>query len=224
MTTLADLWDSRDAAEWHRILDRYWDMPTVVKNMALERRLHDAWTMRSDILASAQTLHRFLRDEVYPWKGEPRYVPGWQHALDHYNQTTPQGLKILRKALSDEAGSGPPQDAIKRVTRIGGAGIPVASACLALLYPEHFGTVDRWALRGFLTLRHHPTIDGFRAWVKDPDTFLNQQDDMQALRTAELMILLYRDRADRLRVLDPEEGWTPRKVDMVVWTLRDGSL
>ena len=47
---------------------------------------------------------------------------------------------------------------------------------------------------------------------------------MQALRVAELIILLYRKKASELRLLDPEGAWTPRQVDMVVWTLRDGSL
>jgi hypothetical protein len=224
LTTLAKLWDSGDVSEWRRVLDAYWYVPTVQRNANLERRLGAAWQRRTEILGSRDEFTDFLRNGVYPWKGDHQSVPGWQRSLDKYNQDVPGGLDVIRKALPRVTGNESPAQSLKRLTPVGGMGIPVASACLALLYPERFGTVDRFTLRAFRTLDGNPVFDGFRRWVDDPDTYLNQQDNPQALHIAGLMILLYRDKARELTATDPADGWTPRQVEMVVWTVRDESV
>ena len=73
-------------------------------------------------------------------------------------------------------------------------GIPVASGCLALLFPEHFGTLDRFCLRGLLAVEGNASTEYLRDTeevASNPDHFFDKYEDALRLHVAKLITMLY---------------------------------
>lgn len=117
------------------------------------------------------------------------------------SHSVPNGLDIIRQRLATNPSTVRQlqiDGLLNQMSVIGGMGISVASGCLAVLFPEHFGTVDRFCLRGFLTVTDDDLTDYFRDNVANPDPFFDDYRDQLRLHVAKLMILLYRRKAETL--------------------------
>jgi hypothetical protein len=100
----------------------------------------------------------------------------------------------------------------KSVTRgILGLGTSGASGLLAVLYPEHFGTADQFVVKALASLQELREVEIVRAM--NPGQLTN--------RDGEILIKMLRHKAAELNTVFRTEFWTPRKIDMVLWTCRN---
>lgn len=93
------------------------------------------------------------------------------------------------------------------VMKVGGIGIVGATGLLSVLYPEKFGTVNRDtnnALSKIKALGEHE--------------YLNEVKNI-TLKKARIIIEIYRKKAEELNKKYKNQYWTPRKIDMVLWTI-----
>jgi hypothetical protein len=104
---------------------------------------------------------------------------------------------------TDDTGS-----ALKVACSIRGLGPPGASGLLALMYPHKFGTVDQFVVKALAQIDSLPEAATLRRMKPEGLTIPQGVLITQILR---------RKAADNNRVLN-SDGWTPRKIDKVLWT------
>ncbi len=227
MSRLNELWHHGAEQDWEDAAQEYWSRPGVARQRELEERMDRVHESRAEILSSEDNFYRFLFEDLYPWKMDPTRIVPQQRNLEKYHMDTPAGIDRLRQYLLSSArklGSLAVDKMFKRMTPVGGMGIPVASGCLAVLFPEYFGTLDRFCLRGFLTVDDDPATEFFRLTdevVSNPDEFFGKYEQESRLHVAKLMTLLYRQKAESLNERFRTTAWIPRRIEKVVWTLRD---
>jgi len=97
---------------------------------------------------------------------------------------------------------------LKAACEIRGLGTAGASGLLAVLFPAYFGTVDQFAVKA---LRKIPGLqESSSVAAMDPDS-LKVKDGC-------ILIRIMRRKAEELNRTFSTRKWTPRKVDMVLWT------
>jgi hypothetical protein len=151
----------------------------------------------------------FLHDEYFRWK----YT-----APNRYATTTIQLRRYLNDQALDELDqvcqillTFNPSDtraglvAAKKIRGMGTAG---ASGLLSLMYPEHFATVDQFVVKALRQVDDLPETS--RLSKMNP---LNL-----SINDATLLIgILTRKARDNNRLFGNSD-WSPRKLDMVLWT------
>lgn len=89
-----------------------------------------------------------------------------------------------------------------------------ASGFLAVLFPADFGTVDRWAVK---LLKHLDKIDfptmTVSVWEMDPER-LTMEEVIEVIQ-------IYREKALELNQRFQSSQWTPRKIDMALFSLQE---
>lgn len=227
MSRLNELWHRGTEDDWEEAVREYWTVPGVSSQRALEEQMDNIHESRTTVLRDVDRFYKFLKEELYPWKMDRLYVASQQENLERYHVSTPHGIDRLRQYLLitvPKWGSVDINEVYKRMSVVGGMGIPVASGCLALLFPEHFGTLDRFCLRASLTVEGNTITDYLRVTedvTRNPDHFFDKYEDALRLHVAKLITMLYREKARDLNAKYSTDVWTPRRVEKVVWTLRD---
>ena len=91
---------------------------------------------------------------------------------------------------------------------IRGLGAAGASGLLAGLFPASFGTVDQFAVKALTKIPELPESDLIAAM--SPESL--------KLSEGTILIRIMRRKAEELNKISSAIRWTPRKVDMVLWT------
>jgi hypothetical protein len=202
-----EMWSTNDLDLWQNALSRYW---TFVKppNMALEKEMDelDVETVRK---MTPRAWFEFLLEKYFRWK----YT-----APNRYASTT----KILRTyAVNNELASlhaikerlfvmdrDNIQQCLAVASSIRGLGIAGASGLLAVLFPAQFGTVDQFVVKALAKILDLPEKDLIAAMI--PESL--------KLGDGTVLIRIMRRKTDELNQVPSLVNWTPRKVDMVLWT------
>ena len=204
---IAELWISSDPADWERALARYWSYVRP-ENFDLERSL-DSLDLERLREMDSQSWYQFLRDEYFVWK----YT-----AANRYASTTGQLQRYVDDDALDEL------DAIRRkllsldtddirlslyaAEEIRGLGTAGASGLLSLMYPHKFATVDQFVVKALREVDELP----------EAQTIAQMHPEGLSVKDGVLLIeVLRRKAADNNRLFN-SETWTPRKLDMVLWT------
>ena len=203
---IEQLWQSSDASKWQRALDRYWNYikPT---HFELECEME---TLRPDDVRylDADQWYDWLLKKYFCWKytARNRYV---KNTRDLERQATDLGrhhlLTIRDRVLGCENAS--IRDALTAATEFNGIGPAGASGLLALLFPAKFGTVDQFAVGALCKVRCLSERDKLRCMKPQRLTICN----------GVVLIEIMRRKAVSLNELFNTSGWTPRKVDKVLW-------
>ena len=204
---ISKLWYSRDAAEWNRALERYWQFVQPA-NLELEHAMEHLEKDRIRNL-DADGWFRFLHDEYFRWK----YT-----APNRYATTTAS----LRRKCSNSAGRAKLNgirgkllaldasgiaSALETASQIPGLGTAGASGLLALLHPTLFGTVDQFAVKALRRVPH----------LTEAELILRMKPEALTTANAVVLIEIMRRKAKSLSD-DFGAAWTPRAVDKVLWT------
>ena len=202
-----EMWNANDLDLWQKALNRYW---TFVKpsNLALEKEMDqlDAETVKG---MNPKAWFEFLLEKYFRWK----YT-----APNRYGSTT----KILRTyAVNNDlaalhaikerlfaADKDNIQQCLAIASSIRGLGTAGASGLLAILFPAHFGTVDQFVAKALAMIPELPERDLVAAMI--PESL--------KLNEGTILIRIMRCKAAELNRVSAEVKWTPRKVDMVLWT------
>jgi hypothetical protein len=204
--TWPELWASNDPGLWEKALEPYASL-LLPANVELERRLENMGTERVSGMTPEQW-RAFLRDEYFVWKftnkmflaRQLRSFDGWvdENGLDALDKVRRQLL-----ALGPHIGG-----ALKTLTDIKGIGPAAASGLLALMYPDKFGTVDRFVVEALQQIEDLP-----------------EADEVKMMKPANLTLVdgVILTKILRRKAAELGHGWTPRKVDAVLWGVRKPS-
>lgn len=202
-----EMWNTNDPVLWKSALNRYW---TFVKasNLELEKEMDrlDAEAVKA---MNQKAWFEFLLEKYFRWK----YT-----APNRYASTT----KILRTyAANNELGAlhaikerlfvmdrDNIQQCLAVASSIRGLGIAGASGLLAILFPVQFGTVDQFVVKALAEIPELP----------EQNLIAAMSPESLKLADGTILIRIMRRKADELNRISPSFKWTPRKVDMVLWT------
>ena len=101
---------------------------------------------------------------------------------------------------------------IERARYIRGLGPAGASGLLAVLFPNWFGTVDQFVVVALVEIQTLPERQKLLRMT--PQNLINND--------AVVLIDILRKKAAQLNASFRTKEWTSRKIDMILWTLRDG--
>ena len=200
------LWHSSDASKWQRALDRYWNYikPT---HYAIEREMD---SLRPDDVRhlDADEWYDWLLNKYFVWKYTACYLCAAQTSSLR-RQAADAGRRYLltirdRVLGCENAGI---EEALRAASAINGLGPAGASGLLALLFPAKFGTVDQFAVGALRKLGCLPEREELRRMNAESLTIAN----------GVVLIEIMRRKAVSLNELLNTSGWTPRKVDKVLW-------
>ena len=203
---IEQLWHSSDASKWQRALDRYWEYvkPT---HIGIEREME---ALRPDDVRQldADQWYDWLLNKYFVWKytAHNRYATTTEHLR---RQATAAGrhhlLAIRDRILGCENAS--IRDALHAAKQVSGLGPPGASGLLALLFPAKFGTVDQFAVRALRRVRCLP----------ERDQIERMKPERLTIDNGVVLVQIMRRKAGSLNELFNTSGWTPRKVDKILW-------
>ena len=162
---------------------------------------------------TTNAFYEWLDTEYFPWKYTAAHRLKTTRTSLHHHCDTPEEWEQLARAHTAlfQMDVQDIRTCLKTTDEgIHGLGIAGASGLLALLYPAYFGTVDKFVL---LALWSVPN-PGLPEPLPDPDKAIS-------LTIGTGLIYLFRRKAEELNRRFQTIEWTPRKIDMVLWGIRN---
>ena len=100
------------------------------------------------------------------------------------------------------------QQCLSIASSIRGLGIAGASGLMAVLFPAQFGTVDQFVVKALAKIPELAERNLIAAMI--PESL--------KLNDGTILIRIMRRKTGELNQAPSQTRWTPRKVDMVLWT------
>jgi energy-coupling factor transporter ATP-binding protein EcfA2 len=202
-----EMWNSNDPTLWKRALNRYWEF-VKPSNLALEKEMDqlDAETVRA---MNPEAWYVFLLEKYFRWKyTAPNRYASTSKVLRTYEANSELALLHAIKDQLFALDKDNIQQCLALASSIRGLGTAGASGLLAVLFPTHFGTVDQFAVNALAKIPELPERDLIAAMSP------------MSLKLSEgaTLIRIMRRKAAELNSAFSTSVWTPRKVDMVLWT------
>jgi hypothetical protein len=156
MQPVSDLWASPDERDWHNALNRYWEIPSVLKNIKVEKRM-DKLDSQSIKKLAPREWYSFLKDEYFPWKyTAPNRLASTTKSLKKYDETNSlNDLSYIKQRIFDFDAIDI-QRGLSIAESIKGLGWAGASGLLAVLFPKWFGTADQFVVKTLLNVESLP--------------------------------------------------------------------
>lgn len=204
---IADLWRSSESEAWERALERYWQF-VQPRNVELERAL-DALDVNRLRSLTPQGWYNFLHDEYFRWKytAPNRYATTTIQLRKHLDGGEINELESLRQQLLS-LDRNDIRRGITTAKKIRGLGTAGASGLLSLMYPEYFATVDQFVVKA---LRLVPGLPEAAALARMNPENLSISDGV-------LLVGILTRKANENNQSFGTSAWTPRRIDMVLWT------
>lgn len=204
-TALTRFWYHGTEDEWLSMLDQY---DSLVTDVELEERLARLdWREVKGM--SAEKFYDFLYDQYYVWKYD---APNRLSTVRGYlkKQQENGSLDELER-IKNELFAADRDDCLtmlKIAEQIRGMGTAGASGLLAFLFPDQFGVLDQYIVIALRKVERLPQHDAL------------QKMPAMGMRTNDGVLLeeILRSKAAELNRKYSTGFWTPRKLDMVLWT------
>ena len=201
------LWNSDIEKAWKDALDHYDELLRDELTIKVENELNN---INSDDVKnlSAEEFYDFLYDKYYVWKyTDRRWLSRNRKCLSKYKEDRMSELADIQKKLFSIEHSDI-EKCLKLVTQVYGLGAAGASGLLAILFPEDFGTVDKFVV-GILKELNYPEFNKYLD--KMNPSSLTPKDGV-------ILINIMRDKAEELNKKFNTNFWTPRRIDMILWS------
>jgi hypothetical protein len=215
LLSVDELWNSRDEKDWQAALDHYWKMPTVQRNLEIEKFMDQVGVEDVAKFDSGQWCDFLYL--YFIWKFSGCYL---DDRLADLGKNSPEQLARVRASLLDLE-EFDLQNVVKclkilKAPNVKGLGFPGASGLFALLFKGWYGTVDKYAVESLCEIKSLPQrerIQEIDAWLKKGQAW--RESD------AALVVDIMRRKARELNDLFGTDRWTPRKIDMILWAWRN---
>lgn len=209
MMTIDKLWRSTNEQDWKAALENYWNFVRP-ENIKLERELDD---LKLETIHNLDPIswYEFLHDKYFRWKyTAPNRFSTTTRQLKKYVELDQfdELFEIKKKLLSFDTSDIP--SGLLIATRIRGLGIAGASGLLSLMYPDHFGTVDQFAVKAFCQIRD----------LSENSQVKKMNPENLTLNDGIILIHIMRQKANEINTIFNISFWTPRKIDMILWAVR----
>lgn len=206
---IEDLWYSHNEAEWRSELDAYWSQVRP-KDLDLYKEM-DKLNVNMIRSMSAGEWFTFLLEKYFRWKytAANRYTTTTNYLKKYKEESKIEDLhKIKMRILVIDKRD------IKKLLRtmceVKGLGTAGASGLLSLLYPNHFGTVDQFVVKALKEISHAPELKDIH----------NINPENITISQGVILIDIMKNKAENLNSFFKTDFWTPRKIDMILWTFR----
>ena len=204
-----NLWYSEDEEMWKNALKAYWHH-IKANQINLEKEFELIKVSDIDTL-SVYEFYDFLYQRYFPWKfTDNRYLYQNRKHLEKYLLHDEIDILAKIKKRLFNLNFNDIKECLVVASGIYGLGTAGGSGLLSILYPEHFGTVDRFVVYSLLEIEDLPE----RAVVAS----MNAKS--LTLNNGVVLIEIMRNKANELNRLFNTDFWTPRKIDMVLWSMR----
>jgi hypothetical protein len=209
MNSIDYLWNKGNEAEWELSLENYW-RSVKPPHLAIEKEIDKIDPIKIKMMNSIEW-YEFLLNKYYYWK----YT-----APNRYATTTKELKKYLAiqngleelKVIKDKIIEGDHEDIVselKIAKSIKGLGTAGASGLLAVLFPKYFGTVDQFVVKSLLNISSLP----------ERESILKMWPDELKIKDASVLINIMQNKAKELNKTFSTSSWTPRKIDMILWSI-----
>ena len=204
---ITELWKSNNESDWLNALNKYWDF-VLPKNYDIEKKLNNLDTQFINMM-EVEDFYNFLHDEYFKWKytAPNRYVTTTAQLKKYQIYNSMHELKNLHEQLFSFDKNNI-KEGLRIATSIRGLGTAGASGLLALLYPEFFATVDQFVVKALREITYLEEIE--EVFKINPDNI--------SLKNGEILINIMKRKAADLNSNFKTDQWTPRKIDMILWT------
>ncbi|WP_133300419.1 hypothetical protein [Paraburkholderia lacunae] len=206
---IANLWHSSHESAWVDALHHYWSFVRP-ENLALEHAMDGLNIERLRDLDS-YGWYAFLRDEYFRWKytAPNRYATTTAQLRRYLENGGLDELDAVRQALL-HADPNDIQAGLTTAHRIRGLGTAGASGLLALMYPARFATVDQFVVMALRELKDLP----------EKYALHHMKPEGLSVRDGVTLIDIMQRKAAELNRQFGTTQWTPRKIDMILWSSR----
>lgn len=212
MVNIQDVWTSEDESVWCSRIDAYWRYIEKQQKMALEEEMAK---LSSQLMAELtdEAWRSFLATKYIPWKHQPGQF--WRSKqtkfLSRYASREQLALLATIKNRIFACDPEKTRELLKIVDEIHQFGIPSGSGLLSLLFPSHFGTVDRFVIQSLQRIQKFK--DDTKIQRLDPED-ISLDDAVHA-------ISVMRVKALENNNLFGTDYWTARRIDMVLYITRE---
>ena len=200
------LWNSKDETQWKNELSNYYAR-IKPEHLEIEEEMIK-YNISTFEEMSPEEWYTFLLDKYFKWKYTQanRYASTTKYLKKYKEENNLEELNLIKNEFIkvDKANI---KAAIETVSKIKGLGPIGASGLLALLYPKLYGTVDQFVVKALMKTKEYPELK----LIEPEDININQ---------AEYVINILKMKADDLNKLFSTDFWTPRKIDMILWSFR----
>lgn len=202
------LWNCNDETLWLNALQHYYNLLSP-SQIPLERKMEQ---VRCEDISPLSTddFYKFLHEEYFVWKyTQKNRLATTRKQLERYvteNRMFELDYIKHRLFVADRSNI---YECLSIASNIRGLGTAGASGLLSILFPQHFGTTDQFVVKSLLE------IDNFE------EHLLIQRMNPNALKIEDGVILIeiMRKQAAYLNQLFNSSFWTPRKIDMILWSI-----
>ncbi|MBQ2840830.1 MAG: hypothetical protein IJE70_05740 [Oscillospiraceae bacterium] len=202
------LWNNGSESDWRKALEHYYAILSSGE-LILDSYIAnvDAYQIKN---LSVRDFYDFLYDKYFVWKftAKNRLATTRISLRKYIDENKLEELSKIQAELFS-ADHNDISKCLQIASQIKGLGIAGASGLLAILFPAHFGTVDKFLVKSLLK------IDGvkYRAELA--------RINLDAIKNKEgtLLIKILKEKADELNNKFHTDFWTPRKIDMVLWSV-----
>jgi len=208
---LKNIWNCRDIDKWKKAEEKYWER---LNQVAIIEKKFEQMTTEEILGMPPDKFYIFLRDMYFPWKFTGVYLkPRLENLKTIENKQTQikdviDDLKELQKRIADkkELNDDDMSNAIRNLQKIPGIGPSAATGLLSILFPTHFGTIDKFV---GINLRNI----GCKI---DEQEYTNISVE-SAIKMEKILI----DKAKELNKEMNTDYWTPRRLDKILWSIRE---
>lgn len=205
--SIQDLWYSQNEAEWKSELDTYWSQ-VKPKNLELYKEM-DKINVKMIRSMSADEWFIFLLEKYYRWKytAANRYITTTNYLKKYKEENKVEELDNIKIRILaiDKRDT---KKLLKIMREIKGLGTAGASGLLSLIYPNYFGTVDQFVVKALKEITNAPELKDIHKI--NPENITISQ--------GVVLIDIMKTKAENLNNLFKTDFWTPRKIDMTLWT------
>ena len=209
-----DLWNNEDVSMWFRAIDAYYKSPNV--DETFERKMEKISLFIEDIRKmNGEDFYKFLYDDYFRWKfSDCRYLKVNRGELEKYRSIGMDELCNIKDEIFElwDEDQENTKALIKTAIKIKGLYVAGGSGLLSMLFPDHYGTVDQFAVK---SLKMIDELSCNTQLKKITPTALG-------IKNCVFLENIYRNKAKELNHKFRTSYWTPRKIDMVLWVFRDG--
>ena len=160
---------------------------------------------------TSEEFYNFLYNEYFVWKytAKNRLATTRMHLQRYQNENRLAELDSIKHDLFTFELEDTKQG-LEIASSIHGLGIAGASGLLALLFPEHFGTVDQFVVKDLLSI----------VAIENMDMLESMNPDNLRLKDGVELIRIMKEKANKLNRINNTDKWTPRHIDKVLWAYR----
>lgn len=202
------LWNCKDEEIWLNALNKYWEKFSF-EQMKLEQKINN---IQFRILKkySVEEFYDFLYNEFFVWKYTAKNrLATTRKSLEKYVKEN--RMSELEEIMNNifESDFCDITESMKTVMKIYGLGTSGATAFLAIILPEKFGTVDQFVVKSLLK------ING----LNERNVLCQMNPENLRISDVVTVIHIMKNKAQELNKCFETDFWTPRKIDMILWAI-----